>query len=171
MMRSVRVVALLVGLGLLTGCGGGADDSTGSTAASSALSKSKWLAQAERICKAEGDDVAPLNEELDRLNDSGLSAPKEVAEFAAILREALPRSAQSLQELRELEPPSTESDTIDALLEKLDETQELLEETAKEMEDGNVEKAKLLSFKVVMAKRTAEWMAERDGLEVCVDER
>ena len=95
----------------------------------------------------------------------------EIAEFAAILRKTLPRSDQALRELRELEPPSRESDSVDALIEKFDETQELLEETTDEMEEGNVEKAKLLSLKVMMASRTAEWMAQRDGLAVCVDEK
>lgn len=124
----------------MAGCGGGSSESTGSAAASGELSKSEWLAQADEICKAERQDVAPLNKELDRLNESGLSIPKEIAEFAAILRKALPRSDQALRELRELEPPSGESDAIDALLEKVEETQELIEETAGEMEAGNMAK-------------------------------
>jgi hypothetical protein len=108
---------------------------------------------------------------MGRLNESGLRTPKEIAEFAAILRKALPRSEQALQEWRELEPPSGNSDAIHALLEKAEETQELLEETTEEMEEGNIAKAKLLSLKAAMAKRTAEWMAQRDHLEVCAAEK
>jgi hypothetical protein len=160
-------MALLAGLGLLTGCGGGSSDSTGSTAASGEQSKSEWLAQADEICKAANEDGAAWNKELDRLNESGLSAPKEIAEFAAILRKALPRSERGIRELRELEPPSEDSDAIDAVLEKDEETQELIAKTAEEMEEGNIAKAKLLSLKAAMANRTAQWMAQRDGLELC----
>jgi hypothetical protein len=171
--RIACLIVALAGLGLLTGCGGGSSDSTGSTPASGELSKSEWLAQANEICKAgsEDEDVAAWNKELDRLNESGLSAPREITEFAAILRKVLPKSKQGIRELRELEPPSKDSPTIEAVLEKDEETLELLEKTAKEMEEGNVAKAKLLSFKVAMANRTAQWMARRDGLKLCGIER
>jgi hypothetical protein len=88
-------------------------------------------------------------------------------EFAAILRKVLPKSEQGIQELRELEPPSEDSHAIEAVLEKDDETLELLEKTAKEMEEGNVAKAKLLSLKAAMSNQTAQWMAQRDGLKLC----
>ena len=170
-MRIACLIAVLAGLGLLTGCGGGSSDSTGFTPASGELSKSEWLAQANEICKAEGEDVAPLNKELDRLNKSGLSAPKEIAEFAAILRKVLPRSERGIRELRELEPPSEESHSIDAVLEKDEETLELIEKTAEEMEEDNIAAAKLLSLKAAMANRTAQWMAQRDGLKLCGTEK
>ncbi|HEY5053760.1 MAG TPA: hypothetical protein VII45_10170, partial [Solirubrobacterales bacterium] len=161
---------VLAGLGLLTGCGGGSSDSTRSTPASGGLSKAEWLAQANEICKAEGEDVAPLNKELDQLNESGLTAPKETAEFAAILRKALPRSERGIRELRELESPSDKSHAIDAVLEKDEETLELTEKTAEEMEEGNIAAAKFLSLKAAMANRTAQWMAQRDGLKLCETE-
>jgi hypothetical protein len=69
--------------------------------------------------------------------------------------------------LRELEPPSQDSHAIEAVLEKDEETLELLGKTAKEMEEGNIADAKLLSFKAAMANRTAQWMAQRDGLKLC----
>jgi hypothetical protein len=155
----------------LTGCGRGSSDSTGSTPASGELSKSEWLAQADELCKAEGEEVAPLNKKLDRLNESGLSAPKEFAEFASILRKTLPRFERGIRELRELEVPSEESHAIDAVLDKDEETLELLDKTAEEMEEGNIEDAKLLSFKAAMANRTAQWMAQRDGLKLCGTEK
>ncbi len=170
-MRIACLTAVLAGLGLLTGCGGGSSDSIESTPESGELSKSEWLAQANGICKAEGEDVAPLNKELDQLNESGLNAPKEIAEFAAILRRALPRSKRGIRELRELKPPSQESHSIDAVLEKDEETLELTEKTAEEMEEGNVAAAKLLSLKAAMANRTAQWMAQRDGLKLCGTEK
>ncbi len=134
-----------------------------------ALSKSEWLAQANEICKAAEEDVTPSNKELDRLNESGLSAPEEIAEFAAILRKVLPRSEREIRELRELEPPSKESHSIGAVLEKDEETLELTEKTAEEMEEGNIAAAKLLSLKAAMANRTAQWMAQRDGLKLCAE--
>jgi hypothetical protein len=164
-------MVLLAGLGFLTGCGGGSSDSIGSTPASGELSKSEWLAQADEICNAGREDVAPLNKELDRLNESGLSAPKEIAEFAAILRKVLPKSEQEIRELRELEPPSEDSHAIEAVLEKDEETLGLIKKTAKEMEEGNVAKAKLLSFKAGMSNQTAQWMAQRDGLKLCESKR
>jgi hypothetical protein len=166
-MRIACVMALLAGFGLLTGCGGGSSDSAGAMAESGELSKSEWVAQADEICKAQGEALAPLNKELDRLNASGLSAPKEIAEFAAILRKALPRSERGIRELRELEPPSKDSHAIAAVLEKNDETLELLEKTADEMEEGNIAEAKFLSLKAAMSNRTAQWMAQRDDLKLC----
>jgi hypothetical protein len=166
-MRVACAMALLAGFGLLTGCGGGSSDSAKATAESGELSKSEWVAQTDEICKAQRETLAPLNKELDRLNESGLSAPKEIAEFAAILRKALPRSERGIRELRELEPPSKDSHAIAAVLEKNEETLELLEKTADEMEEGNTADAKLLSFKAAMANRTAQWMARRDGLKLC----
>jgi hypothetical protein len=61
-MRIACLMALFAGLGLLTGCGGGSFDSTGSTPASGELSESEWFAQADEICKAanEDEDVAAL---------------------------------------------------------------------------------------------------------------
>lgn len=164
-------MASLAGFGLLAGCGGGSSHSAGSTAARRELSKSEWIAQANEICKAASEDLAPLNEESDRLNESGPSAPKEIAKFASILRKELPRSEQAIRELRDLDPPKEDSNTIDALLEKDEETLGLIEKTAEEMEEGNVAKAKLLSLKAAMAKRTAQWMAQGDGLEVCGGEK
>ena len=35
------------------------------------------------------------------------------------------------------------------------------------MEKGNTAKAKLLSPRAGMANRTAQWIAQRDGLEFC----
>lgn len=168
-MRIACLMALLAGLGLLAGCGEGSSDSTGSTSASGDLSKSEWIARADEICQAadEDEDVAAWNKKLDRLNESGLNDPEEVAEFAAILRKVLPKSEQGIRELRELEPPSGDSHAIEAVLEKDEETLGLIKETAKEMEKGNVATAKLLSLKAAMSNRTAQWMAKRDDLELC----
>lgn len=166
-MRIACVMALLAGVGLLTSCGGSSSDSARGTDESGELSKSEWVAQADEICKAQGATLAPLNREMDRLNKSGLTAPKEIAEFAAILRKALPRSERGIRELQELEPPSKDSHAIAAVLAKDEETLELLDKTADEMEEGNIADAKLLSFKAAMANRTAQWMAQRDGLKLC----
>ena len=84
-MRTACAMALLAGLGLSMGCGGASSDSTGYSAVGGEMSKSEWIAQADEICRAERQDVAP-SRESDRLNKSGLSAHKEVAKFAAILR-------------------------------------------------------------------------------------
>jgi hypothetical protein len=35
------------------------------------------------------------------------------------------------------------------------------------MEEGNIAKAKRLSFKAGMSNQTAQWMAQRDGLKLC----
>jgi hypothetical protein len=168
-MRIACLMVLLAGLGLLTGCGGGSSDSAGSTSAGGGLSKSEWIAQADEICKAadEDQDVAARNKELERLNESGLNAPGEIAEFAATLRKVLPKSEQGIRELRELEPPSEGAHAIEAVLEKDEETLGLLRKKAKEMEEGNVAKAKLLSLKAAMSNHTAQWMAKRDGLKLC----
>jgi hypothetical protein len=69
--------------------------------------------------------------------------------------------------LRELEPPSEASDAIDAVLEKDEETQELIGKTAEKMEEGNIAEAKLLSLKAGIANQTAGWMTQRDGLKLC----
>lgn len=166
-MRIACLMALLAGLGLLAGCGEGSSGSTGSTSASGDLSKSEWIARADEICQAEDEDedVAAWNKKLDRLNESGLNDPEEVAEFAAILRKVLPKSEQGTRELRELDPPSGDSEAIE--LEKDEETLGLIKETAKEMEKGNVATAKFLSLKAAMSNRTAQWMAKRDDLELC----
>jgi hypothetical protein len=166
-MRIACSMVLLAGLGFLIGCGGGSSDSTGSKPASGEQRKSEWFAQADEICKAANKDVAAWNKELDRLNESGLSAPEEIAEFAAILRKVLPKSEQEIRELRNLESPSEDSHAIEAVLEKDEETLQLIKRTAKEMEEGNVAKAKLLSLKAAMSNRTAQWMAKRDGLKLC----
>ena len=160
-------MVLLTALGLLSGCGGGSSDSIESGSGSGEQSKSAWLAQANEICRAEMEDVAPLNKDLDRLNDSGLSAPKQIAEFAAILRKVLPKSEETIRELRELEPPSEDSNAIEAVLAKNEETLELIDRTAEEMEEGSIGKAKLLSLKAAMSNRTAQWMAQREGLKLC----
>ena len=135
-MRIACLMALLAGLGLLAGCGEGSSDSTGSTSVSGDLSKSEWIARADEICQAEDEDedVAAWNKKLDRLNESGLNDPEEVAEFAAILRKVLPKSEQGIRELRELEPPRGDSHAIEAVLEKDEETLGLIKEAAKEME-------------------------------------
>lgn len=166
-MRFAWVMVVVVGLGILTGCGGDSSDSTRSTAESDELSKSEWIAQVEGICKAQREDTAPLNKKLDRLNDSGLTAPGEIAEYAAILRKAIPRSERALRESRELEPPSEDSDAVDAMLDKSAETLDLIEKTVEKMEEGSVKEAKLLSFKAAMARRTGQLMAQRYGLRDC----
>jgi hypothetical protein len=160
-------MALLAGLGLLAGCGEGSSDPTGSTPAGGELSNSEWFAQANEICREGEEDLAPWNKEMDRLNESGLSAPEEIAAFAAILRKVLPRSEREIREVRELEPPSEDADAIYAVLEKNEETLELLEKTAEKMEEGDIANAKLLSFKAAMARQTAQWMAKRHGLDLC----
>jgi len=166
-MRVACAMALLLGFGLFVGCGGGSSDSTKAMAESDELSQAEWIAQADEICKAQREDLASWNKELDRLNKSGLSAPKEIAEFAAILRKVLPRAERGIRELQELEPPSKDSHAIAAVLDKDEETLELLEKTADQMEEGNTADAKFLSFKAAMANRTAQWMAQRDGLKLC----
>jgi hypothetical protein len=81
------------------------------------------------------------------------------------------RVRTGVRELRELEPSSDDSDAIDALLKNDEETLGLIEKTAEEMEEGNAAQAKLLSLKAGMANRTVQWMAQRDGLEVCGGEK
>ena len=127
----------------LAGCG----DDGGSE--SEELSKAEFIEKADEIC-AEGDEVIDEAEE----GFADPDAPTEEEIDAAVEDVVIPEYERQLEELGDLEPPADDKDTIDEMLEHLQDAVDAMKEDWQSQETAT-------------AFQEASAIATEYGLEEC----
>lgn len=145
---SKRLIALLAGvlaIALVVGCGGGDDDE----ATASSITKAEFIKQADAVCEkttkqAQADFRAYLKEGA-RIEEEELSAE----DYAAIVVETVmtPNYEQEFEELRDLGAPNGDEDEVEKLIvareEDLEAAQAEPERFARESEKVFAQSSKL----------------------------
>jgi rubrerythrin len=168
---SLIVVAAVLVLALLAGCGVGGDSTggSGSTSAEAAgptkLSKAEFIAQADGICKATNETQAPLQKQFEQLqNAKGPNAEKELGESMTALASA---GQAETKEIRGLEPPKKDAAEVKRLLDSEEAALSVAAEAATALEEGDPETFYGLLETISAKSAVAQGYAEGYGLKVC----
>lgn len=168
MRRLVLLLPLVLALLLAAGCGGG-DDTAAETSASDGgepLSKSEWIEQADAICAGTDAETDELEAEIEEL-EGGPEDVEALAQLAGILRAGGEVIRNQVNQLRELEPPADDEETIDEMLSTVEANAALAESMADSLESGEIEEFEGTNEEADANNTTAKQMAEDYGLEVC----
>jgi hypothetical protein len=113
-------VTMLVVAGSAAGCGGGGDEKTVATtpASSGPLTKTQFVAAADKVCKATSDKITKAASRLRTAAEKTGTIP--VAQVSRFLTNtSLPAYDAMLDELRALQPPKADEKEIDGLIASL----------------------------------------------------
>jgi hypothetical protein len=144
MRRPARIVTVLALLPLLVACSGG-----------DALSKQEFIRQADAIC----------NEFDDKLADARPPTTIEgIKDFAQQTQDLM---SDALSQLRELEPPGDDRETVDAMLSNLERVTSLLPELADAAQQQDLQRIQELNGEFTTQVNEFNDRAESYGLEVC----
>lgn len=106
-MRGVRSVAVFLGAGLVLGaCGGGNDR----------LSKAEYIKKADEICKAAA------------AKSDAVEAPETEEEFEDYIVEVVKLAREEVKDLRALDGPKDDEDTLDSMYDSLEKALDMIEE-------------------------------------------
>lgn len=98
-------ISAMLALGLLAGCGGGGDDTTGSS--------DDFTAQADAICKSVNDQVDALDQ------------PQSESDLAGYIDSIVPISADGIDQLKGLTPPDGQEDAVNEWIGTLEQQQDI----------------------------------------------
>jgi hypothetical protein len=165
------LVGVLAALAV-AGCGG-SDSATTRTETvtveaddASPLSKAEWIERADAICEENDEEIEPLGEKFDELQD-GPGSDQKSQEGAEVLREVTASRRGAYERIDELEPPPGDQQLIEKMLDTAEAGLTYNEQIADGLEaddysaitDGVEQREK--------KSAAASGMAEGYGLEVC----
>lgn len=101
-------IGATLALGLLAGCGGGGDDTTGSS--------DDFAAQADAICQSVNDKVGAVD------------VPQSESDLADYIEQIVPISADGIDQIKDLTPPSGQESEFDDWVATLEDQQQIAEE-------------------------------------------
>lgn len=137
--------------------------------ANTALSKAQFIAQADSICESATSDAKPINEHYAELQ-AGLSSENESSQYPK-LGEVVQESAEALssevEDLRSLEPPSADRETITKMLALVDSQVSFTEGMASAFKSNNTGEAEALLEQAKPIKAQAHGIAQGYGFKVC----
>ena len=140
------LLAGLVGAAvLLAGCGAG----------NPGLPKAEWIARADKICANARDDIAAL------------PRPGTLAEVGAYATKTLKISERELAELRNLNEPRADRDTVAKMLQFVEDGIHATERVEKAAKNGDAEAATSAIDEVNGLTDRANKLARDYGLKVC----
>jgi hypothetical protein len=145
-------VAMLCAAALAAGCGGGGDGGDGG---GERLTAEEFVQQADAICE-------DTNQQLDELDE-----PANVDELAALAAEAVSINEQSVDALRELNPPEELQEPFDRALELLDQQNALGRELVTAAEEGDQARIQEIVAEGEPLQTEARALAGELGLTEC----
>lgn len=166
-MRFAREVTGMVGLGiggvLLASCG--IDDTE-------TLSKPEFIEQADAICEATDAELEPVWDQLWEMDEAGVEPSEEMifVRFAQAMQTIGPAWDESVDDIRALEPPSEDQETIDELLIDLEAAIDDVEATVTAAAAGDEEARRIMDSESVDPMADVNQRARDYGLAVCGSE-
>lgn len=132
----------------LAGCGGGGSER---------LSRDAFVSKADAACR----DLSAREQKL--------TPPTSIDAIPAYADTALPILDDALDELRGLRPPTELADGVDAWLEQLGETRNVLEDLRSAAEGGDEARVRTVGAKGTDLDRRARGLAQTIGLTDCAN--
>lgn len=144
-MQSARIVrwGLVAGLLLATACSGGG------------LSKEEFIEQADEFCKAADERTQELE------------PPRTPAELDEFVEQARAVSIELLDDLRGLEPPEEDQETIDRMLSRIEEAVDFLPQIQEAARQRDSQEIARLGQELQATASEANEIAQEYGLEQC----
>ncbi|HJZ35245.1 MAG TPA: hypothetical protein VJ204_03140 [Solirubrobacterales bacterium] len=174
MKRIAPVVAALVVVALVVGCGRGGSSSSssaspsGTTSSSGEPSKAAYIESADAVCAEYQGDTAALRKEAEEIEGSANpESPKNLARFAEILREADAFAEKEYAAPKKVEPPSADKALIESMVGKSEEAESESREAAEALEEGDLSKFSEILKQTAPLNIQAQGMAEGYGFKVC----
>jgi hypothetical protein len=169
------VLAALVAVALLAGCGGGSSSSSSTAAgepstapAGGAATKSAYIDEADGICQANREQTAPLKEEIETIESSAEpESEANLQRLGSILRQADKIAVGEYEELRELAMPAEDEATLDAMYAQAEEGEAFSAEGAEALEAGELTKFGEIETRADKVNRAAHTAATGYGFTVC----
>jgi hypothetical protein len=152
MRARVLAAAALALAAIAVGCGGGGDGGDGG---GDRLTQEEFVEQADALCADANQQIGALGE------------PQSIQELATFAAEAVSISEQTLDSLRELNPPEELQAQYDRALELLSEQNALGREVVEAAEDGDTARIEELTAQAEPLEEEADQIAVDLGLETC----
>jgi hypothetical protein len=166
--RAHLLALAVIAITVVAGCGG--SDSSEATEAppteAAGLTKTAWIAQADAICQRTNEKTSATSDEYDELLKQP-ETPKTIVELATVLKSSVPIVEDEIEQLRDLETPSGDEGTIDAMLSELEEGEAKVNDYADAIETGANSEAREIGRGIQDATLTARGMARGYGLKIC----
>ncbi|MDQ3645716.1 MAG: hypothetical protein M3345_02130 [Actinomycetota bacterium] len=143
-LRAARIVVVAIALGSpLASCSDGA------------LSKEEFIAQADAICKQADEQTETL------------ATPTSPAEAGGFVEKAQEITGESVRKIRELEPPAGDEDTIETMLNKVEEALAYLPTMAEAAQAKDLKTLQEAGRQLQATAGEAQKIARDYGFEVC----
>jgi predicted nucleic acid-binding Zn-ribbon protein len=139
------------GLLVLAGCGGGGDEAE-------PLTKSEWIEQADEICAQADEDIEALGN------------PTTLDEIGELTDEASGISRDALADLRALQPPEEDQETVDQMLDLVEQQIEIGEQIGEAARSGDEAEVRRLAAEAQPLEDQADELGRRYGLVDCADD-
>jgi hypothetical protein len=143
----VRVLAVIAAVLLLAACGGGGGGTR--------LSRDAYVAKANALC-------AQLAKERKRLG-----TPSSIAAIPAYMDKALPILDASLKKLHALRPPADMEESVDAVLQKVDELRGVFAKLRTSAKKGDPIAVAQLGSQATQVNNEIQSRARQIGLTAC----
>ena len=164
-MRAAAALVLAIGASLPAfACGDGS--TTSQSDQGEALSKQDFIAKADAICRRFNARIAPLEAKFNALQRQGLSGAR-LSEGADLLRQDATLAQQEGSELRELQPPAVDADTIERWLTSGQATALVANQIADAFESGDSEAISTFSKALNTQGGKTDKIVEGYGFDVC----
>jgi ABC-type Fe3+-hydroxamate transport system substrate-binding protein len=169
MKRISFVLAAIAVLALLAGCGGGGSSSSSSSQASSGgSSKAEYVKAADAVCTEYQGTTQPMREEVKEIEaSSNPESPDNLKRLGQILQKADSTAEQEYEALHEVEAPSADQATIDAMIGKAEKAVGESRESAEALEAGDLTKFSQILKEAAPLNAQARKMAIAYGFKVC----
>jgi hypothetical protein len=166
-MRAAAALVLAIAASLpALACGGGNGSTTSQSDQGEALSKEAFIAKADAICRRYNARIAPLEAKFNALQRQGLSGAN-LSRGADLLRQDATLAQQEGSELRKLQPPAADANTIERWLTSGQATALVANQIAGAFESGDSEAISSFSKALnAQGTKTAK-IVEGYGFDVC----
>lgn len=169
------IVAAVLLLACVAGCGGGSSSSsTGRSTASqegaverTRPAKGAWAEQADTICRANKEANEAALEEMQALFGPGVNAPKALKEAARFVREGVRRVEAEVGSFARVTPPASLESSFEAMIGQIEAIAAIETQVARALESESAGELKGLTVSLVHHELRIHTIADRLGLPDC----
>lgn len=168
--RNAVALAVFAALVVLGGCGGSSgetDTETVTVGGGDELTKSEWIAKADAICAQEQRQEKPLKAEFESRRQEPEQSPEQLKALADTTRELLRLVSNEVGDLRQLQPPAADRETVEEMLMTVDGSVPLGEEFADAIEAGDSAEIEATAQRIEQNSAKGQGLAQGYGLKVC----
>ena len=166
------LLALVLTLSLVAGCGGGDDESGGGDAGGGeGVTKEQFVSEANRICREGEEKLTGITQDAQREIQQAGSQQEQQEAVADVLDRTVEEYRPVLDDLRAVEAPEELREDWSRFLDGIQEAFDKFPELADATRDGDREKLEELTSDFTRIASDTRPFAERNDLQDCLPEQ